>query len=58
MEPFLVTMVPTDFGEFSSHDGQEFLYVLEGEIRARWASKSRCCERVTPSTTTRSSLTS
>jgi len=35
MEPFLVTMVPTDFGEFSSHDGQEFLYVLEGEIRAQ-----------------------
>lgn len=35
MEPFLVTMVPTDFGEFSSHDGQEFLYVLEGAIRAQ-----------------------
>lgn len=35
MEPFLVTMVPTEFGEFSSHDGQEFLFVLEGEIRAQ-----------------------
>jgi quercetin dioxygenase-like cupin family protein/DNA-binding XRE family transcriptional regulator len=35
MEPFLVTLVPTDFGEFSNHDGQEFLFVLEGEIRAQ-----------------------
>lgn len=35
MEPFLVTMVPTEFGELSTHDGQEFLYVLEGEIRAQ-----------------------
>jgi quercetin dioxygenase-like cupin family protein len=35
MEPFLVTMVPTEFGEFSSHDGQEFLFVLEGEIRTQ-----------------------
>lgn len=35
MEPFLVTMMPTEFGELSSHDGQEFLFVLEGEIRAQ-----------------------
>jgi hypothetical protein len=28
MEPFLVTMTPTEFGEFSSHDGQEFLWWL------------------------------
>ena len=35
MEPFLVTMMPTDFGELSSHDGQEFLFVLEGEIRVQ-----------------------
>ena len=35
MEPFLVTMMPTAFGEFSTHDGQEFLFVLEGEIRAQ-----------------------
>jgi quercetin dioxygenase-like cupin family protein/ribosome-binding protein aMBF1 (putative translation factor) len=32
MEPFLVTMTPTEFGEMSSHDGQEFIFVLEGEI--------------------------
>ena len=35
MEPFLVTMSPTKFGEMSSHDGQEFLFVLEGKIRAK-----------------------
>jgi len=35
MEPFLVTLTPTEFGEFSSHDGEEFLFVLEGEIRAQ-----------------------
>jgi quercetin dioxygenase-like cupin family protein/ribosome-binding protein aMBF1 (putative translation factor) len=35
MEPFLVTLMPTEFGELSSHDGQEFLFVLEGEIRAQ-----------------------
>jgi quercetin dioxygenase-like cupin family protein len=35
MEPFLVTLTPTEFGELSSHDGQEFLFVLEGEIRAQ-----------------------
>jgi quercetin dioxygenase-like cupin family protein len=37
MEPFLVTLTPTEFGEFSSHDGQEFLFVLEGEIRVQVA---------------------
>jgi quercetin dioxygenase-like cupin family protein len=35
VEPFLVTLTPTEFGEFSSHDGQEFLFVLEGEIRVQ-----------------------
>ncbi|OFV81286.1 MAG: hypothetical protein A2W26_06040 [Acidobacteria bacterium RBG_16_64_8] len=35
MEPFLITLMPTEFGELSSHDGQEFLFVLEGEIRAQ-----------------------
>jgi quercetin dioxygenase-like cupin family protein len=32
MEPFLVTLVPTDIKDLSSHDGQEFIFVLEGEI--------------------------
>ena len=35
MEPFLVTLEPTEFGELSTHSGQEFLFVLEGEIRAQ-----------------------
>lgn len=35
MEPFLVTLVPTEFGELASHDGQEFLFVLEGDIRVQ-----------------------
>ncbi len=35
MEPFLITMVPAEMSELSSHDGQEFIFVLEGEIRAQ-----------------------
>ena len=34
MEPFLITMVPSEVTELSIHDGQEFIFVLEGEIRA------------------------
>jgi len=32
MEPFIVTMHPSDVQEMSSHDGQEFIYVLEGSM--------------------------
>jgi quercetin dioxygenase-like cupin family protein/ribosome-binding protein aMBF1 (putative translation factor) len=35
MEPFLVSLIPTGFGELSNHDGQEFIFVLEGEIRVQ-----------------------
>ena len=35
MEPFIVTLVPTATEEFSTHAGQEFLYVLEGEIKVK-----------------------
>jgi len=35
MEPFLITMVPAEVTELSSHDGQEFIFVLEGEIQAQ-----------------------
>jgi len=35
MEPFIVTLVPTDKEEFSTHTGQEFLYVLEGEMKVQ-----------------------
>jgi len=32
MEPFIVTLHPSGADEPSSHDGQEFIYVLEGEM--------------------------
>ncbi len=35
MEPFIVTLLPTDTEEFSTHDGQEFLFVLEGEMKVQ-----------------------
>jgi quercetin dioxygenase-like cupin family protein len=35
MEPFIVTLLPTDAEEFSTHDGQEFIYVLEGEMKVQ-----------------------
>ena len=35
MEPFIVTLVPTTAEEFSTHAGQEFLYVLEGELKVQ-----------------------
>ncbi len=35
MEPFLITMVPSRTKELSTHDGQEFIFVLEGELQAQ-----------------------
>ena len=36
MEPFLVTLVPADTEEErSAHDGQEFIYVLDGVMEVR-----------------------
>jgi transcriptional regulator with XRE-family HTH domain len=35
MEPFIVTLLPTDAEEFSAHDGQEFLFVLDGEMKVQ-----------------------
>jgi len=35
MEPFLVTLVPAEIEELSNHDGQEFIFVLEGEVKAQ-----------------------
>jgi len=40
MEPFIVTLVPTDVEEFSTHAGQEFLYVLEGEMKVQVGDRS------------------
>jgi transcriptional regulator with XRE-family HTH domain len=35
MEPFIVTLLPTEAEEFSTHDGQEFIFVLEGEMKVQ-----------------------
>jgi len=36
MEPFLVTLEPSDVeDELSSHDGEEFIFVLKGDMEAR-----------------------
>ena len=35
MEPFLITMVPAEVRDLSTHDGQEFIFVLEGEMKAQ-----------------------
>jgi len=35
MEPFIVTLMPADISESSTHDGQEFIYVLEGDMEAK-----------------------
>ena len=39
MEPFIVTLLPTDAEEFSSHYGQEFIFVLEGEMKVQVGDK-------------------
>jgi quercetin dioxygenase-like cupin family protein/ribosome-binding protein aMBF1 (putative translation factor) len=35
MEPFMITLMPSDVEDFSQHDGEEFIYVLEGEMEVR-----------------------
>lgn len=34
MEPFLVTLEPSDAEELSTHEGQEFIYVISGKMEA------------------------
>lgn len=43
MEPFLVDVRPGSGDEsvMSSHEGEEFIYVLEGEIEVRYGSETR-----------------
>jgi len=42
MEPFLITIDPTDPGDpvISTHEGEEFLYVLEGELVVSYGSET------------------
>jgi quercetin dioxygenase-like cupin family protein len=35
MEPFLVTLLPAEIEDLSFHDGQEFIFVLEGEVKVQ-----------------------
>jgi len=35
MEPFIVTLEPSVEEEPSTHDGQEFIYVLQGSMEVR-----------------------
>jgi len=35
MEPFMITLTPTEEVQPSTHDGQEFLFVLEGQMMAQ-----------------------
>jgi mannose-6-phosphate isomerase-like protein (cupin superfamily) len=44
MEPFIVTLVPTEAAETSTHDGQEFLFVLEGRMMARVGDRTEFLE--------------
>ncbi len=40
MEPFLIGMIPSEVKDLSSHDGQEFIFVLEGQIVAQVGDQS------------------
>jgi quercetin dioxygenase-like cupin family protein len=34
MEPFLITLEPSEDEELSTHEGQEFIFVMEGSMEA------------------------
>jgi transcriptional regulator with XRE-family HTH domain len=36
MEPFLISVNPADMRELSSHEGEEFIYVLDGTIEVEY----------------------
>jgi transcriptional regulator with XRE-family HTH domain len=40
MEPFIVTLMPASADEPSAHDGQEFIYVLDGQMEVIIEGKS------------------
>jgi len=45
MEPFMVTLGPTDTEEeISAHDGQEFIYVLEGNMEVLYGEENYILE--------------
>jgi transcriptional regulator with XRE-family HTH domain len=40
MEPFFIQIEPTDSVEFSSHEGEEFIIVVSGEVVLRYGKKT------------------
>jgi transcriptional regulator with XRE-family HTH domain len=44
MEPLIVTLEPSDIEELSAHDGQEFIYVLEGTMEVRLGEENHLLE--------------
>jgi quercetin dioxygenase-like cupin family protein len=44
MEPFVVTLTPSDEVQPSTHDGQEFLFVLQGQIVVQVGGQSEYLE--------------
>jgi quercetin dioxygenase-like cupin family protein/DNA-binding XRE family transcriptional regulator len=44
MEPFLVTLEPSNIEERSTHDGQEFIFVLEGTMEVHLGEKTHLLE--------------
>ena len=36
MDPFIIDITPTEEHDLSSHEGEEFIYVLEGEIQLNY----------------------
>jgi quercetin dioxygenase-like cupin family protein len=45
MEPFLVTLFPNESLNSSSHEGQEFIYVLEGAVAVTLEGKTKRLEK-------------
>ena len=46
MEPFIIDVAPTDETayELSSHEGEEFIYVLEGAVEVAYGKKHHVIE--------------
>ena len=45
MEPFIVTLNPASSDEHSSHEGQEFIYVLEGTVAVTLSDNTHVLEK-------------
>lgn len=55
MEPFIVNVEYTvPDAKPSNHEGEEFLYVLNGDVELAYGQENICCTRATASISTRS----